>query len=638
MNNEQFRAQVAILAGGMGERLKSRSGNIPKPMIPILGRPVLEHQIDLCRTHGFKRIALLVHYKSDFIRQYFGDGSSFGVQIEYSVEQEARGTAGAIFDALYLMDERFIVLYADTYVDVDLRVMWERHSSVGDFAGTLMLHPNDHPHDSDLVQIDDRQRVIAIHPYPHVEQESHRNLVNAALYVLERDNLNGVVPVTGKFDLAKHTFPLMLKSGLQLQAYVTTEYIKDMGTPERLDKVTHDISFGLSERLSRRSLRSAVFIDRDGTMIYEVNHLSNPDQIELIPGVGEAVRNLNRNGLLAVCITNQPVVARGDVSFGGLERIHARFDNLLGESHAYLDGLYVCPHHPDKGFPGEVAELKIKCDCRKPRTGLIDSAVRELEIDRRTSWMVGDTTADIEAGRRAGVRTILLRTGYAGLDGKYPTKPDYVVPDLTAAVDWILKGHGAICRQLFEVCANAANGRLALVGGPARAGKSSVSRVMAELISATGRTVHIISLDGWLLPEEKRVEGTGVLNRYDMASAVCLLLPLMTTNKRHWIHVPEYERKNRTLGTKAPISIGPDDFLIVEGVTALIENPLIIFACVRMFINVDDEIRFRRLKEEYAWRGEKSESIERRITSREYDELPIIKDSAKNATHLINTF
>lgn len=638
MNKTSSLAQVAILAGGMGTRLKARTGNLPKPMVSILGRPVLEHQIDLCRAHGFLRIALLVHYESDIIRAHFGNGSSFGVQIEYSVEREARGTAGALQDALYLMDDRFFVFYADTYVDIDLRVMWERHITAVGIAGTLMLHPNDHPHDSDLVQVDREHRIVAIHPYPHAEQECHRNLVNAALYVLEKDSLQGVVPETGKCDLAKHIFPVMIESGLQLQAYVTPEYIKDMGTPERLDKVERDISVGLSERLSKRSQRSAVFIDRDGTMNYEVNHLSTPEQIVLLPGVGEAVRVLNRNGLLAVCITNQPVVARGDVSLDGLERIHARVDNLLGKSHAYLDGLYVCPHHPDKGFLGEVEELKIECECRKPRTGMIDSAVRELEIDRRRSWMVGDTTSDIEAGRRAGLRTILVRTGYAGQDGKYSAKPDYVVPDLAAAVDWILKGHGAICRQLFEVCATAATGRLALVGGPARAGKSSVSRVMAELISATGRTVHIISLDGWLHPAECRIEGMGVLNRYDMVSAVSLLLPLLTTDRRHWIQVPEHERKSRTLSSSSPVSIGPDDFIIVEGVPALIENPLIAYACVRMFVDVPDEIRFRRLQEEYAWRGETSESIERRISSRECDELPIVRDSTKNATHLINSF
>jgi histidinol-phosphate phosphatase family protein len=122
-----------------------------------------------------------------------------------------------------------------------------------------------------------------------------------------------------------------------------------------------------------------------------------------------------------VVITNQSVVARGDVTVAGLERIHTRLKHLLGLHHAYLDRIYACPHHPERGFPGEVPELKVVCGCRKPATGLIDAACRDLEIGRTASWFVGDTTSDVETGRRAGLRTVLVRTGQAGQDGRYPS-------------------------------------------------------------------------------------------------------------------------------------------------------------------------------------------------------------------------
>jgi uridine kinase len=284
-----------------------------------------------------------------------------------------------------------------------------------------------------------------------------------------------------------------------------------------------------------------------------------------------------------------------------------------------------------------VPELKIECDCRKPRTGLIDRAVRELAIDRRSSWIVGDTSSDIEAGRRAGLRTVLVRTGHAGLDGKQDVSPDYVVPDLAAAVDWILRGHGAIARQLFAVCAAASASRLVLVGGPARAGKTSAAHVLAELMAAAGRTSHVISLDGWLLPGKARAEGHGVLDRYDMPAAEALLQPLLLASDRREIRVPEHDRKNRTLRAGAPRSIGPDDLLIVEGVTALMDNALLAQADVRVFVDVPEDIRRERLQAEYAWRGDDPATIERRLASREQDELPAVRASAARATHHIQS-
>lgn len=122
----------------------------------------------------------------------------------------------------------------------------------------------------------------------------------------------------------------------------------------------------------------------------------------------EALRRINASEYLAIVITNQPVVARGECTFEQLGRIHARMETLLGEHGAYIDGLYFCPHHPDKGFDGEVPELKIRCHCRKPDIGLIKQAVREHNIDVQNSWMVGDTYQDVKTGVNAGIKTVLL--------------------------------------------------------------------------------------------------------------------------------------------------------------------------------------------------------------------------------------
>jgi len=299
--------------------------------------------------------------------------------------------------------------------------------------------------------------------------------------------------------------------------------------------------------------------------------------------------------------------------------------------------MYVCPHHPQKGFVGEVPELKIDCDCRKPRTGLIDQAVRDLSIARSGSWMVGDTSSDIRAGSLAGLRTILVRTGHAGLDGKYPDEPDYVMPDLPAAVDWILRGHAATARLMLPITAAAVNARLVLIAGPARSGKSSVARVLAEQLGETGRFIHVLALDGWLRPVDQRSEGYGVLNRYDMNAASAALVPIITSSSRHWLEWPCYERKSRSSFAGPIISVGPDDVVILEGVTALMNSKLLAASDVRVFVDVEDAKRLQRLEADYAWRSESHACAASRISSRELDELPAVRASAAHATHHVHS-
>ncbi len=629
--------QVAILAGGIGTRLRERSGDLPKPMVPVLGKPVLHHQVELCRKHGFTNIALLVQHRHEKISEYFGDGTAFGVKIKYAIEVEPRGTAGALRDALHLLADRFLLLYGDTFMDVNLRKLWSVHETSG-ALGTLFLHPNDHPHDSDLVDIDVDGVVRAILAYPHPEGREVRNFVNAALYVLERVGLDDVTPAEGKEDIAKDMFPRMLNLGRPLYGYVSPEYIKDMGTPERLDRVERDFIAGLPERLSGRQLRRAVFLDRDGTINREVTHLKSSDQVELLHGAAAAIRRLNRSGTLAVVVTNQPVVARGDVSLEGLGRIHARLESKLGAGGAFLDALYFCPHHPDKGFPGEVPELKGQCNCRKPEPGLIDKACRDLGIGRHGSWMVGDTTSDVEAGRRAGLRTVLLRSGQAGADAKHATRPDYIAPDLADAVEWILNGYDDLKRRLAPIAVEASRGtRLVLVGGLARAGKSYSAQVLKELLHVLGFNAHVVSLDGWLKPKSERIEGCGLRERYDLAAASAAIGASICSNSRAVLVEPMYDRLYRDAGSQLiEHSVGPNDVLIVEGVPALLMDNLVgIPDVIRIYINVARDTREKRLKQDYTWRGTSAEEQLETLAQRELDETPIVEQSRTIADFVV---
>jgi histidinol-phosphate phosphatase family protein len=606
-------------------------------MVPILNKPVLQYQIELCKRHGFTNIALLVQHRHEAILNYFGDGSAFGVKLIYAIEAEPRGTSGALRDALPYLADRFLLLYGDTFMDVDLSMLWRAHSTSG-AVGTLFLHPNDHPSDSDLVEIDANGTVRAILPYPHPENREVRNLVNAALYVLDRSGLEEVTPAEGKADIAKHMFPRMLDIGRSLYGYVSPEYIKDMGTPERLDKVERDLIVGLPELLSGRQLRSAVFLDRDGTINREVAHLKSPDHLELLPGSAAAIRRLNRSGTLAVVITNQPVVARGDVSFEELNRIHARLEAQLGAGGAYLDGIYFCPHHTEKGFPGEVPELKGPCKCRKPEPGLLDQACRELGVGRQNSWMVGDTTSDVEAGRRAGVKTLLLRSGHAGTDAKHTVRPDYIAPDLADAVEWILDGHTALMRRIAPMAVEVTRGRrLVLIGGLARAGKSYAAQVLKELLHVLGCRAHVISLDGWLKPKSQRNEGSGVRERFDLAAASAAIAAATCSNSRVVLSEPLYDRFTRNTGMqRIEHSVGPDDVLIIEGVPALLMDDLLgLPKVLKAYVNVSRDRRLARLKQDYAWRGTSADEQLAILTAREVDETPEVEKSRILADYLI---
>ena len=181
-----------------------------------------------------------------------------------------------------------------------------------------------------------------------------------------------------------------------------------MGTPERYAAVCRDFESGRVQARNLKQKQKAIFLDRDGTINRHVGFLRNIYEMDLLPGSAEAIRKINQSGYLAILVTNQPVIARGEVTVGQLREIHNKLETLLGREGAYLDAIYYCPHHPDKGFEGEIPELKIDCDCRKPKPGMLLKAAEDYNIDLAASWMVGDSESDIKAGIAAGCKTALV--------------------------------------------------------------------------------------------------------------------------------------------------------------------------------------------------------------------------------------
>jgi histidinol-phosphate phosphatase family protein len=236
-------------------------------------------------------------------------------------------------------------------------------------------------------------------------------------------------------DLGRQVFPRIVDRE-PLYGYLTAEYLKDMGTPARLQQVTADYRSGRIARLNNQRPRRAVFLDRDGVLNQHAGLIHRPEDLQLLPGVAEGIRALNDADLLTIVITNQPVVARNLCSLAGLEQIHGKLELLLAQAGAKVDAIYFCPHHPHRGYPGENPAYKIPCACRKPATGMIQRAAEEFNIQLAGSYLIGDSARDLECGRRAGLTTIGVLTG-EGWSADGP-QPDFTLTTFSEAADHVL--------------------------------------------------------------------------------------------------------------------------------------------------------------------------------------------------------
>lgn len=409
--------KVVIMAGGKGTRISSIANDIPKPMIQIEGKPVLEYEIDILRKQGFTDIIITVRHLGNVIMDYFGNGSGispvtnqpFGVNIEYYYEKEALGNAGALFKIKDKLNSDFLLLNADSIFDVDFNRFVNFHKKHNGLV-TLFTHPNNHPYDSGLI-IASKNGVVEKWLTKEDERPRYyRNRVNAGLHIINPQILD-MDKTISKVDLDRQILKPLAGTG-KMFCYDSPEYVKDMGTPERYYSVCKDFKLEKVFKKNLKNKQKAIFLDRDGVINKYVGFLRNIDEFELLDGAAEAIRKINDIGYLTIIVTNQPVIARGEISFEELEKIHNKMETLLGEKGAYLDAIYYCPHHPDKGYQGENLSLKIDCECRKPKPGMLFKAAQDFNINLNLSWMVGDSKNDIQAGINAGCKTALIHNNF----------------------------------------------------------------------------------------------------------------------------------------------------------------------------------------------------------------------------------
>lgn len=432
------RQYIAVIqAGGKGTRMRELTHDeIPKPLLLVNGKPMIEWQILQLKEYGIKEFVLITGHLGEKIEEYFSDGSKLGVSIAYIRESIPLGSAGALYYVKrYAKNKDVILVFGDVMFELD----WNRFLSFHEQKNgvvTLLAHPNAHPYDSDLLIVDKDDRVTGIDSKNSIRDYNYKNCVNAGLSIFKSSLLTQITEEKGVDYESQLVRPLM-ESG-HVFAYNTPEYVKDAGTPDRFTAVCKEQLDGVWDAKCLKNKQKAVFLDRDGTINEHKGFLKSVDEFELIQGAAEGIRLLNQSPYLVIVATNQPVIARGECTFEELDNIHKKMETELGRKGAFLNDIFFCPHHPHKGYLGEVPELKIDCDCRKPKIGMLQRAADKYNIDLTQSWYVGDTTIDIQTGINAGMRTVLVKTGEAGKDGKYDVVPTSEKENLLEAVQFIL--------------------------------------------------------------------------------------------------------------------------------------------------------------------------------------------------------
>lgn len=589
---------ILILAGGFGTRLRKLHPNVPKPLVPINGKPILHHCISECLRHGFENILISTHYEADQIRHSVLDEFGANFAIDFIHEEKPMGTAGAMHLALERMSDDFFILYSDIYAEINMRKLLNFHY-VNQSEFTSVVHPNDHPYDSDIILFDPNScKVSAVNAHKtRKAKEILPNSVNAAMYVANKNTIKRhFFPC---WDIAQDLIPKLLKNNSKVFAYETVEYLKDMGSPSRLLQVNNDVVSGKVSARSAPTKRAAVFLDRDGCINKHKGYISTIRNFELEEGSVKAIKSLNSSKYLCFCVTNQPVIARGEASQEQIVEINNYMAKELGNNGAYLDSIRVCPHHPDGGFDGEVPSLKIECECRKPKPGMIIDLQDCYNIDLPESWMVGDTMRDVAAGKAAGCWTILLAGGDLNKSGKeLSLPPDFIVDDIEKAANFILHDYEVIKIHALELISDFLNcnrSKHILITGVSRSGKSTFASVLRGQLERLGFSSHIFSTDYFL---EKSANNHS--RKFDTVRAVSVLNEFNSVNLtglREHFHVHE---TNINVAC-APIDVASNDIIIVEG-----EIPTPINFGKEFYhvsISTDKYVILKRFKEKYLKRG-----------------------------------
>jgi mannose-1-phosphate guanylyltransferase/phosphomannomutase len=388
-------AVAVVLAGGRGTR--SADPSRAKLAQEVGGESLMAWHLHLLSGSEISEALVVAGHLGDQVQALCDTFDHPDVRVRVIHEDEQRGTMAALrLAADDTVADEFLVILGDILMSFpvdDFLESWR----VSGASVAVAVHPSSHPQDSDAAFPTHDGRVLVV---PKSEPRDRiPNMSSAGLFAVTRAALREYV---GLRDIGSDVLPVAAADG-DLFAYVSSHYFKDTGTPERLAAAQADFASSAFARRGAHGLRAAVFLDRDGVINPALPEIYLPEQYSLLPGVAEAIRVANLAGIPVLVATNQPGIAKGFMTFETHTAIRARMDRLLGARGAFVDDYAFCPHHPERGFEGEIEALKVTCTCRKPAPGLLVALADRHGIDRSRSVMVGDSDRDEGAARAAGV-------------------------------------------------------------------------------------------------------------------------------------------------------------------------------------------------------------------------------------------
>lgn len=383
--------QAVVLAGGRGTRLRPLTDTRPKPMVEFHGKPFLAYIVEMLREQGFERVLMLLGYLPEVIIDHFGDGSEFGIAIEYDVTGADDLTAFRVDHARDRLDERFLLLYCDNYWPMRMDAMWEAYVDSG-AAGQITVYSNvdGYTRDSVIVGGDGFVEV-----FDRARTTPGLSGVEISYAILERD---AVLPLVADRDLLfeEAVYPA-LSARRQLGAFVSDHRYYSVGGHDRL-----------AETSAFFARNPAIILDRDGVLNERpprAQYVRRPEEFVWLDGSLEALRLFAASGWRVLVVSNQAGIGRGVMSARDLEAVHARMRADAEADGGRIDAIYHCPHDWEAG-----------CDCRKPRPGMLFQAQREHRLDLTRTWFVGDDDRDRMAADAAGCRFTFVTPELSLLD------------------------------------------------------------------------------------------------------------------------------------------------------------------------------------------------------------------------------
>jgi histidinol-phosphate phosphatase family protein len=627
---------AAIIAGGSGTRAAAMTGDrFPKALLPVAGVPIICRQMRVLRREGVTRLSVLAGHLGDRMRSALEpEAAALGLELRIVVEPKPLGTAGCL-TALAPPAREMLIVYGDMLFDIALAPFLEFHRQKNVLL-TVVAHPNDHPRSSDLIVEHDglvQQILPRGRPRPH----DQRNLVPAGVYLASPAFFAKLEP-GAKADMINDVLPGLIAAGLPVAAYNTPEYLRDIGSPARHALAERDLQAGGVEALDRAHPRPAIFFDCDGVLNEEPGEpgIVAPDDVKPILGAGAAVRRARLAGLLTVAVTNRPQVAKGLMTFEGLDHVLGRLEALLAEDGGVLDRIYFCPHYPHSGFEGEIAALKIRCECRKPGTLMLRQALADLPIDRLRSMLIGDSLRDIGAARGIGIWAYGVRTGYGCRDHErfrreagVPPVPDMMFETVSEAVEFGI-GYRALADPVVagirRVMERGTTPVLVGVSGRSRAGKTAVAHAINRSLIEDGVPGLHVRLDDWIMSAAERPCACAeTRNRVDALPGVVAALRAGAT-----VTAPRYDAATRGAGETVTYDAGGRSVILLDGSFAL--HPVIrAMLDLAVFVTLPPGVQRERFAAFYRWKGLDQQAIDALWRERTADEWPAVDEQQDGA-------